>query len=341
MTAQSTLALLGEVAFLRRLRRRLGHLGQGAHQASLWQVGVGDDAAVLRPAGKVVVTTDMLVEDVDFRRRWASWRDVGHKAAAVNLSDLAAMGATPVGLTAALAARSHELASDMLELLSACHKAGSAHGAPLVGGDLSETTGPLVLSVTALGFAPPRPLLRGRARVGDSIVVTGALGAAAAGLQLLEAPALCAGLPKQLVKALVNRQLRPRPRLAAAQALVASGTVRSMADVSDGLLKDVAHLLPKGLGATLDAQALPLAPGVAAVAHAIGRSPLELALSGGEDFELVWAVAPTRVRHAQLACARAHIPCTPIGVVTATSGIRCPGHEAVVGPHGQGFNHFA
>lgn len=339
--AHLTLKELGEVAFLRRLRKKLSRPAQAGRPTSVWQVGVGDDAAVLRPAGQVVVTTDMLVEDVDFRRRWASWTDIGHKAAAVNLSDLAAMGATPVGLTAALAARGSERAADMLTLLAACHTTGLGNRAPLVGGDLSETGGPLVLSVTALGFAPSRPLLRCRARVGDCILVTGSLGAAAAGLQLLERPELRANMPVRLVRALVMRQLRPEPRLAAAHALVASGVVRSMADVSDGLRKDVGHLLPKGLGARLDAAALPIAPGVQAVARACGVDAMELALSGGEDFELVLAVSPRLVAAAIKACANVQLTCTHIGTVTDVAGIRCPGHVASTGPQGQGFNHFA
>lgn len=310
---------------------------KGAHK---WRIGVGDDAAVLKALGQVVITTDMLIEDVDFRRRWASWADVGHKAAAVNLSDLAAMGASAVGLNVGLAAAPHELCRDMLRLLLSCHEVGAAAGAPIIGGDLSQTSGPLVLSVTAVGIASARPLLRHRGQVGDRIFVTGSLGAAAAGLWLLEHAPGKLPLPRKTARALMQRQLRPTAQLAAAKNLARANVVRSMADISDGLHQDLRHVLPEHLGALIDADALPVADGVHQVAVHAGKQGIDLALLGGEDFELVMVVPARHVTAAQRACSKVGVALTDVGVVTATSSIIYTGHAAPSWRHGQGYHHF-
>lgn len=335
-----TLHDVGEVGLLSRLNKRLRAIN-APDGASRWQVGMGDDAAVLKALGPVVVSTDMMVENVDFRRRWASFADVGAKAAAINLSDIAAMGAEPVGLNVALAAAPSETVTDMLRLLVACHRAGLKHHAPLIGGDLSQTTGPLMVSVTALGVARHRPVLRHRAQVGDCIAVTGTVGAAAAGLLLLETPTLAEGISRRAQRLVVSRQLRPQAQVAVAQALAQERLVRSMADVSDGLHKDVRHLLPQDLGARIDTDALPLGWGVAQVAQAAKAHVLDLALCGGEDFELVMAVAPARWGRAQKVCAKLGVALTAIGTVIPERGVHYVGHAAHQVRHGHVFNHFS
>lgn len=332
-----TLRDIGETAFLRRLHRRMAT----RTTAPRWQVGVGDDAAVFSHQSQVVVSTDMVVEDVDFRRRWATWRDVGIKAAAINLSDMAAMGAQPKGLTAALAASGNELASDMLQLLLACHATGDSCGAPLIGGDLSETTGPVVLSVTALGVADGPLLLRHQGQVGDVIALTGTVGAARAGLALLERPELKKAVGAKAAASLMARQLRPTAQVAAGRALAQIKKVRSAADVSDGLHKDVAHVLGLGMGARICTDALPIARGVEAVAIAAGANAVDWALLGGEDFELVLAVDPRHLRRAVSACQRLGVALTAVGEVTARPGVTYVGHAAPTWRHGQGFAHFA
>lgn len=298
-------------------------------------ISVGDDAAVLawkRPG--LAVTSDLLVEGVDFELAWAAWADVGHKAAHVNLSDLAAMGARPRALVLSLALRPADRVSDVLGLVRTMAREGKRHGAPLVGGDLSRTSGPLVVSVTALGeVEPTRALRRGRGRPGDELWVTGSLGAAAAGLQLLLAG-------RRQPASLVRRQLRPMARVAFGRALAARpGLVRSAADISDGLLGDVLHVLGPGTGAALDTSRLPLARGLGRVAAAHGWDAIDLALAGGEDFELVLAVEPHRARAVQMLARRAGIALTRVGVVTRRPGVSFVGASPRAGV--RAFDHFA
>jgi thiamine-monophosphate kinase len=297
-------------------------------------MGIGDDAAVLQAlAPYAVVSADMLVESVDFEWAWASPKDVGHKAAAVNLSDLAAMGATPRGLLASLALQPKMRVADVLDLLASLHRLGERFGAPLVGGDISRTQGPCVIAVTALGqVAKNRSLPRHAGRVGDVIAVTGTLGAAAAGLCQLQT-----GMA--LTKSLVRRQLRPMPQLALGKALAKAQVVRAAADISDGLIKDVAHVLRPKAGAILDVHALPIARGVLRVAQSQGLQSWQMALSGGEDFELVLAIPKARWARAKAIAQRHNVPLTAVGRVTAQSGIRVTGAVGARLP--VGFDHFS
>ena len=179
----TTVADIGEAGLLARIARAFGK------RDPRLLVGVGDDAAVLRALGPTaVVSADMLVEDVDFSRVWAKPEDIGHKAAAANLSDLAAMGATPRALVVALAMQPREQVSFVLRLLRSLDATGRGFGAPLVGGDISKTAGPLIVSVTVLGVASQRHVLqRHQGRLGDVVMVSGTLGGAALGLRALQA----------------------------------------------------------------------------------------------------------------------------------------------------------
>lgn len=325
----ATVATLGEQGLLAALRALLDR------PSAEVPISVGDDAAVLawkRPG--LVVTSDLLVEGVDFKLEWARWADVGHKAAHVNLSDLAAMGAKPRALVLSLALRPTDRVRDVLELVRTMAREGKGHGAPLVGGDLSRTSGPLVVSVTALGeVLPTRALRRGRGRPGDQLWVTGSLGAAAAGLQLLMAG-------RRQPASLVRRQLRPTARVAFGQVLAArAGLVRSAADISDGLLGDVLHVVEPGAGAALDTSRLPLARGLARIAAAHGWDAIDLALAGGEDFELVLAVEPRRARAVRTLARRAGVALTQVGVVTRRPGVSFVG--ASPGADVRAFDHFA
>lgn len=297
-------------------------------------LGIGDDAAVLRQLGPLaVVSADMLIAGVDFERAWATPKDIGHKAAAVNLSDLAAMGARPRALVASIACHPEDNVDDVVNLLLSLHRTGAALGAPLVGGDISKTAGPWVVAVTVLGEVAPRHVLqRYRGRPGDYLCVSGRLGAAAAGLLQLQ------GQGKRS-PALVQRQLRPTPRVALGRALAGAGCVRSAADISDGLAKDAAHVVRPGAGVEIDVRRLPLAYGVAAVARGAQQMPWQMALCGGEDFELVLAVAPAAWPQAEACAKRCGLPLTVVGRVTAAPGI-----VLLHAPEGavlRGFDHFA
>ncbi len=274
-------------------------------------VGIGDDAAVLRaPRGEdLVVTVDALVEGVHFDRHFRA-EDVGWKALAVNLSDLAAMGARPLWALCALATPRGESRVRLAGVgrgLGACAR---AHGIALAGGNVTRAL-ELALTVTAVGAVRRgRALVRAGARPGDALLVSGTLGDAALGRRPGAVPAL------------VRRQRRPTPRLALGRAL--AGFAHAGLDVSDGLLQDLGHLCSASrVGATVLIDALPLSPAYRrAVEAGSDARPFDAALGGGEDYELLVAVAPGRVGRAQAAAGRLGVPLTVVGEATAERGVR-------------------
>ena len=254
------------------------------------EVGVGDDAAVLRPSPgrRLVATTDVLVDGVHFRAGLSEPEDWGWKAVAVNVSDVAAMGAEPRWLLVALTVPHGTGVERLDRVYAGMAEACTAFGVALAGGDTS--TGPaLSLAVTALGEAD-RVVTRAGARPADRLVVSGPLGAAAAGLALLQRgdPAAAELLDRFPHLAAAHR--RPWPDLAAGPRLAAAGAT-AMIDVSDGLAGDALHLAEaSGTGLEVHDAALPLAAGVAEAARLLGRDPAALALGGGEDFVLATAL---------------------------------------------------
>jgi thiamine-monophosphate kinase len=315
---------MGEFELLALLRERLPAPGPQV------RLGSGDDAAISVPAGATATSVDALVEGVHFRRETASLRQIGRKALSTALSDLAAMGAGPGEAYVALGAPAELGEPELLEVAEGLAAVARETGTTIAGGDL--TAAPvLTLAVTVVGHAARAEdfVTRAGARPGNTLVVTGELGGAAAGLLLLEDPAL------QGDDALRARQLDPTPRLAAGQALAAAGAT-AMIDVSDGLAGDAGHIATASRALLLiDADALPVAPGLSAVAAAIGRDPLELAASGGEDYELFAALPPDAVDSAREALAQLGTPLTAIGKVEAVDAagpraeIRRRGGEAV------------
>lgn len=288
-------------------------------------VGIGDDAAVLRPAADsdLVATTDNLVEGRHFDTDCTP-RELGHLALAVNLSDLAAMGARPrwLLLTLTLPEADRDWVDAFLDGFLAL--AGTT-GCNLVGGNLAR--GPLNISVTALGeVARGQARRRSGARPGDRLVVTGSLGGAAAALELgADAP-----------DALRTRLVRPEARIAAGRRL--APVARVMIDISDGLVSDLAHLLSLETGAEIRCADLPAAPAlVEAIAEDSRRWRLQL--TGGGDYELLAALPP----EADLAALAAAIPegLTEIGCINDTGGIGClDGDGQPFEPGGSGWDHF-
>ena len=306
------------------------------------RLGIGDDAALLAPPlGHLLASSiDTLVAGVHFPVGTAA-EDLGWKALAVNLSDLAAMGATPAWALLALTlpaadARFVERFADGFAELARMHSLA------LVGGD--TTQGPLSISVAVHGFVPAAAALtRAGAHAGDLLLVTGTLGDAAAGLVCLDrqharANALLAA-PNGTREALLERLHRPTPRVAAGQAL--RGVASACIDVSDGLLADLGHLCTaSGVGAEIDAATLPLSSALMTLFDDEAR--LGFALTGGDDYELCFSVAPERVGAATADLARLGCGVTRIGRIVAAPGVHVQGADGrELVPPRRGYEHFA
>ncbi|HEY7832700.1 MAG TPA: thiamine-phosphate kinase [Ktedonobacterales bacterium] len=264
-------------------------------------LGIGDDAAVLdwQAETQLVATCDALVEGRHFLRASATAEQIGRRALAVNLSDIAAMGAEPLFALVSLILPAATDAAWLDDLYRGLRAEAEAFGVVIVGGNIAATAGPLIVDVTLLGqVARGRALTRSGARAGDRLWVTGTVGAAAAGLLTLLAPRPTDGpnvgpALEGAIEIVRAAHLVPVPRVAEGRALAAAGAATAMLDISDGLAADLGHLCTRSqVGAVVEAAALPVAPATAAVARAYGRDPLDLALFGGEDYELLFTAAP-------------------------------------------------
>jgi thiamine-monophosphate kinase len=313
---------MGEFDLLARVRERLGPPGPRV------VVGSGDDAAVTVPGGATATSVDALVDGVHFRRAQAGLSQIGAKALATALSDLAAMGAEPGEAYVVLGVPTDLDEDGCLELLDGLAAIAAETGTSLAGGDVTRAPA-LTLAITVVGHAgeADRLVRRTGGRPGDVLVVTGELGGAAAGLFLLEHPESGRSLDSDQRAALIARQLEPRPRIAAGQALAAAGAT-AMIDLSDGLAGDARQLAAaSGARVLIDAADLPLGPGVAEVAAEAGRDPLEMAASGGEDYELLASLPRDRLDRAlAVVGAEAEGRLTPVGELAAGQGteIRLP-----------------
>jgi thiamine-monophosphate kinase len=310
------------------------------------RVGAGTDDAALVEQGRHlgILTADMAVEGVHFELATVSPRDLGYKAVVATVSDVAAMGGSPRFGLVTLGLPKDTEASWVVELFGGLREAADEYALALVGGDLSRADR-VVMSVTVTGEVPEgQAVTRSGARPGERIVVTGALGAAAAGLRLSRADphragsSLASGWGRPLLAAL----FRPVARVGEGQTLAQAGAT-AMMDVSDGLALDLSRLCAEsGVGARVDLASLPVAPGLLELAAVAGVDPLELALSGGEDFELLATLDHSVMDRARSRLEeRFAVRLTDIGEITAGAGMVAVAEDGSERPlEPRGWDHF-
>jgi len=320
------------------------------------QVGPGDDAAVLAPERGAydVLTTDAVVEGVHFDRAFVPLEAVGHRALAVNLSDLAAMGARPRAALLSLVLPESVDAAAIDSLLDGLLPLAAAHGVAVVGGNVTRTVGPLVIDVTAIGSVKPRKVLtRAGARPGDEVYVTGSLGAAAVGLKMLMGDrgtglatvanaSLTRPAPRDADGTLcVERYLRPVPRVRAGGLLGRNRAATSCMDLSDGLSDAVQQIAEASdVGMHIEVGSLPIAQGVRDWHAVQGGDAVETAVAGGDDYELLFTVRPSwRGRLRAVRTGVGDLPITRIGAVTRNREVVL---STSTGPRAlpAGFDHF-
>ena len=306
-----------ETEIIRELRRRAGRTHSG-----VVRLGIGDDAAVLRPRAneELVVTTDLSVEGTHFRRDWHPADSVGHRCLARGLSDVAAMVARPVAAFLSLALPKGVPQKWVREFFDGFLRLADHYDCPLAGGDTGASQHGIVADIMVIGAVPRgRAILRSAAKVGDTIYVTGSLGASAATLAQLSS----------LKKASKNnRHFYPDPRVAVASYLQAKKLAHAMIDLSDGLSTDLGHICDESkVGAILNRELIPIS----------GGATIEQALHGGEDYELLFTASP----RAKVPIAIAGVPVTEIGWMTRERGVYITDMKAKpTRLRPQGWEHF-
>jgi thiamine-monophosphate kinase len=343
---------MSEFAFieeLRRLTQSKRDLSSSNSPPSNLALGIGDDAAVIqaRPGVDTVVTTDLLVEDVDFRRDTMLPRRLGHKALAVSLSDIAAMGAAPRWSLISLGLPESVWESNFVdEFYEGFFSLAEHYSVTLAGGDVSRAPERIVIDSIVLGEVLRDQAVRRRgAQPGDLIFVTGTLGGAAAGLRLLETGARPHSLSEletdhDAIAALLLRQMCPEPRVGWGRVLGEEQLATAMIDISDGLSSDLRHLCrASDTGALLQSASLPLDVHAVELCGRRALDPLLLALHGGEDFELLFTVNPKDA--SRLPRQVDGTPVTHIGEITNEIGcIRIAEGSHVWNLEPGGFEHF-
>ncbi len=304
--------------------------------------GIGDDTAILAPeaAQDLLWTIDTLIEGVHFDLKYTPLRSLGWKSLAVNLSDIAAMGGQPQYALLALGWPPRRALHQALELAQGMQDVAQEFGVAVIGGDTVAAPAGLTLSLTVLGqVAPGRALRRDGAQVGDDIYVTGPLGLAAAGLELLRHGL---ALPDEMKIPLMEAFLRPWPQIAAGRLLASQNLATAAIDVSDGVASDLDQICQRsGVGAVLAAAALPIPRPVHEVAGLLGAEPVDLALKGGEDYQLLFTAHPDKKGLVQKAFLKAGLPAPRgIGTIVRGSGIRLQYDDKELELAGTGFDHF-
>lgn len=328
--------LTGEPALIAALSRLFG---PAPVEVAL---GIGDDCAALALAGPhyLLWTMDTLIEGVHFDLSYFSWPQLGRKALVVNLSDIAAMGGEPLYALLSLGWPKSRDTAGALALGEGLAQAAQEYGVAIIGGDTVASPGGVMVTLSLLGRVDRGEMLERRgAKIGDRVYVTGPLGEAAGGLEILKRGLT---LEPDLHKALCRAHLDPRPQLAAGRVLAKERLATALIDLSDGVATDLGHLCrASGVGARLPAPAVPVSPRVKAAAVHLGVDPLDLALKGGEDYQLLFTSPPEKAPALAQAFAQAGLPPPlPLGEIIPGAGVlleTATGEKEITG---EGFDHF-
>ncbi len=344
MKNDKKLSELGEFGLISRI-------ASGVSSPGSVITGIGDDAAVTvsTPGMQLVTSTDMLLEDVHFRRCWHDPYRLGRKSLAVSISDIAAMGAHPRWALLSLAIPADLPLTFLDDFTSGFLAMAAEHGVALIGGDTCSSRSGLAISVTIMGEQFPNYILRrSGAKPGDEIWTTGSLGDAALGLKLLEVDSepresgSRMGWGDKVDQYLCSRLLDPSPRVLVGLALAESGLVSSMIDISDGILADFGHIAEQsGVGGCLRLDDLPFSPAFRLIGDKLPLFPYQLSLTGGEDYELCFTASPESRGEIAECTKKCGVEATPVGIVTSfpeISVVRSDGTS--YGLQTKGFNHF-
>jgi thiamine-monophosphate kinase len=345
---------LGEFGLIGRIQKL------APRKSSSTLIGIGDDTAALKLSAShtLLATTDLLLEGVHFDLAYTDFYSLGWKSAAANLSDIAAMGGVPRYCLTALGIPQRTTTEQVTEFYRGFNALLKRHAAELVGGDTCSSRTGLFISVTALGeAAPSRLVTRAGAKPGDRIYVTGALGDSAAGLEILKLRIsdsrlrnLGSSRPRgkdansvirnsqSAVRMLIERHLRPVPRVAEGRKLALARCASAMIDLSDGLSSDVAHICEQSrVGAQIFADRIPLSPALRKMSGELARPLLQYALSGGEDYELLFTVPLDRVKKLR----SLKLPITEIGTIASGKTALLVDHRGRKMPlPPSGYDHF-
>ena len=328
------IADLGEFGLIHRIQKVC------SRKSPRTLIGIGDDAAalVVSSSALLLTTTDMLLEGVHFDLSYTDFTSLGWKSAAVNLSDIAAMGGIPRFCLISIGIPSSVTVDQVLDFYRGFNTALRPHATVLVGGDTCSSRSGVVITVTVLGEVKQRAMItRSGAQPGDRIFVTNTLGDSAAGLELLKAGKGVVTRGAR-VKKLIRKHLLPVARVKEGKAIARAGCANAMIDISDGLSSDLIHICEQShVGAIVDIDKIPLSAALRKSADALKRSPIQYALSGGEDYELLLTVPPGKIK----ALHGLGITLTEIGEITRSR------KRLIIDRHGEqkllkstGYKHF-
>ena len=330
---------LGELALVRWTRNTF------STQSPLIVEGIGDDAAAYYPSKKnlSLLTTDLCIEGVHFNRQSATMEQIGYKALASNLSDIAAMGGKPVLFLVSVALPSEISFAAFKKLYQGMKRLCRRAGVQLIGGDTSESPNGLFICITVIGEVSSKGLVsRSGAEPGDRIFVTGTIGDAGAGLDILRRRIRKdARKPLAYETYLIKRHLLPVPRIQEGNFLSLNGIPHAMIDLSDGLSTDLSHVCKaSGVGAEVNLEGLPLSPQLTAYCSSLGRSIYPYAFGGGEDYELLFTVPERKIARLKKLSLKKKLKFTEVGRIISKKGLWERTKKGLKPLSKMGFEHF-